>query len=654
MNDLNEPQREAVEHGDGPLLVFAGAGSGKTRVITYRTASLIRRGVGPDRILLVTFTNKAASEICERVAGIVGKTVAKRIWAGTFHSIGARLLRPLHALFGRRRDFVIYDDNDQATVVKQIIGELKLDKKRWNADSLSSRISDAKQKAWLPGDIPIVDKETETFVDIWRRYDEWLESCNAVDFEDLILITMRLAEGENEVGTKLRRMFHHVLVDEFQDTNSTQFRMVKALASTKNVCAVGDDDQNVYSWRGADVRFIRGFSEHYPGVRVVKLEQNYRSTGNIVDSAKSVISKGQGRVEKNLWTASGSGDKVQVVEVVTDKDEGRFVVKRIKEVMLAGAKPADVAVLYRSHVQARCIEEQLRDAVIPYKIIGGHKFYDRKEVKDVVAYMRLIQNPNSDVDLLRVINVPPRGIGATTTKRLGEISSSRKISLWNGLSPASCAEDLRENERGRLRAFRDMVEGFRLTSDMDRPSELAARLVDGIGYKKMYQDEASECEKVGKHSEARDAMHRADTVDDVIKAIASYEKRSSDVGEVPSLHGYLQMVSLFTDGDNSVGNQVSLMTVHASKGLEFEHVCIVGFEDGRFPSSMAAADPLQLEEERRLAYVAITRARKTLSISSAQQRFIYGRTEFHAPSRFLKDIPETTSVVIDMTCENGE
>jgi DNA helicase-2/ATP-dependent DNA helicase PcrA len=639
---MNPPQREAVEHVAGPLLVFAGAGSGKTRVITLRAARLVlEHGVEPQRILLVTFTNKAANEMKQRLGVLLGDARVKRMWVGTFHATCARMLRAHADAVGRRRDFVIYDDDDQLTVMKQIFGELKIDKKMVSPSKMLQRIQDAKQKGYAPGDIPLLDPDTAQFVEVWERYDVWLRACNAMDFEDLILLTMRLAEGSHPaIGTMLRTAFDHVLVDEFQDTNFTQYRLVKALArASNNLCVVGDDDQCIYTWRGADPSNIRDFQTEWPSAKVVRLEQNYRSTKRIVACAVGVIEQNRLRVPKTLWTDNPAGGEVEVIESPSDRGEASAVCSAIRAHVAAGGRTRDCAILYRGHAQSRVIEDQLRDSQVPYRIVGGHRFYDRREVKDVLGYLRLLCNPASDVDLLRVLNVPARGLGASTLKRLSEIAGSRKVSLWDALPIAAQAPEIRRTEQLQLGAFRDVVEQFQKTMKSERPSVLCARLIEGIGYKKMLQALAKKLKEDGKNAEALAEEARIENLDEIVNAIASYEKRASDEGDVPSLRGYLEMVSLVAeDSKDEHADRVLLMTVHASKGLEFEVVFIVGFEEGRFPVRNVDMNPRELEEERRIAYVAITRAKTRLVVSMARLRWVHGEVQNCTPSRFLQDM----------------
>jgi DNA helicase II / ATP-dependent DNA helicase PcrA len=639
---LNPPQAEAVDHKDGPLLVFAGAGSGKTRVITYRTAKLIAdHGVDPGRVLLVTFTNKAANEMKERLVGLVGEHKTKRLWAGTFHAVCARILRASADDIDRRSDFVVYDETDQETVVKQIFQELELDKKTYAPSKLLARIQDAKQKAYAPGDIPVLDDDTRVFVDVWDRYDAWLRASNAVDFEDLILLTMRLAEGSRNVGAMLRARFDYLLVDEFQDTNYTQYRLVQALAlRTRNLCVVGDDDQCIYTWRGADPRNIREFKKEYPDATIVRLEQNYRSTKRIVACAAALIAKNTLRTPKTLWTANPDGRPVELVETGTDRQEADLVCARIRGLINAGGRPSDAVVLYRTHAQSRAIEDQLRDWQVPYRIVGGHRFYDRKEIKDMFAYLRLLTNHDSDVDLLRVINVPPRGIGPTTVKRMSEIASSRATRLWAAIPVAELAPEIGRKERLQLGAFRSLIEDFSRTASAETPSELTKRLIDGLGYRLMWEREAQKLSKDGKSAEADDAMARVENLDELVNAVAAYEARARADGSTPSLGDYVQMVSLLAEESRDErADKVLLMTVHAAKGLEFPYVFLVGCEEGRFPMRSADLNPMELEEERRLAYVAITRARERLTITHARMRFVRGVAESCAPSRFLFDLP---------------
>lgn len=646
INGLNPAQSEAAEHVSGPLIIFAGAGTGKTKTITLRVANLIQRhGVLPARILMVTFTNKAAREMRERLIPLIGKEATKQIWAGTFHSICARILRAHADAVHRKPNFVIYDDGDQETVIKRVLGELGLDKKFWPPGAVAARIQKAKQNAFAPSELPTFDEESAMFAQIWDGYERWMRSCNAFDFEDLIYHTMRLAESATPIGEMLRERFEQVLVDEFQDTNGTQYRLVCAMAkATGNLCVVGDDDQTIYTWRGANVSNIREFERKFTAARVVKLEQNYRSTQNIVACAMGIIEKSSARVKKQLWTASAAGEQVLVVATADDREEASFVVGSISKHLRKGAVPSSIAILYRSHAQSRAIEDELRDHQIPYAIVAGHRFYDRSEVKDVVSYLRTVTSPESNVDVLRIINSPSRGIGDDSLKRLGEIASSEGVGLWDAIPKAIVAANIPRKARAALSSFHDMIVSLGATANTDRPSDVARRVIDGTGYRKMWIEEVAELGRLGRKAELEAAKQRLANVDEVINAVAAYEQRSLDEGEIPTIGGYVQMVGLTAEKDDGDAAKVTMMTVHASKGLEFPHVYLAGFEDGRFPTKSADTDPLLLEEERRLAYVAITRGKTTVTVTCARVRMVRGVNEYASPSRFVHDMPPDNTV----------
>jgi DNA helicase-2/ATP-dependent DNA helicase PcrA len=655
---LNPQQAEAAMHAHGPLVIFAGAGSGKTKTLTQRCVNLIIvHGIRPDNILLVTFTNKAANEMKERMEKLLGKGQLKGLWSGTFHSVCARMLRTYAEHIGRRKDFIIYDDHDQEVVCRQIVNELKLDKKIYAPGKMAEYIQQCKQCALRPADweqaseegqapeglpdmlIAMFENDDPHFCKIWNRYERWMHSCNALDFEDLIVLTMRLAEGDTEVGATLRRRFSHVLVDEFQDTNATQYRLIKALGSSRNVCVVGDDAQSIYSWRGAKVENIRGFHKEFEDATVVKLEQNYRSTANIVGAASGVIAASEDCVPKKLWTASEPGSRVSIVQMPDDRQEAKFLAARVKMLVAAGHSLSGMAILYRTHVQSRVIEEELRMWSVMYRVVGGFRFYDRKEIKDIISYLRLIANKDSDVDLLRILNEPPRGIGAGTAKRIGEVASARGIGLWGALPYMAQSPELRPKERDQIGRFRSMMEELSAEADTCRASELAVRVIMTTGYKTMWLDEARELLKEGQRVKAEEAEERAANCDGLVETIAYYERQTLEGGEIPTLRGYLEQVSLVMERekDESV-EKLTLMTCHAAKGTEYPFVWVVGAEEGRFPGR--DIDKKEIAESQRLFYVAVTRAKKQLWITHADVRWLHGQREYQEPSRFLKDIPE--------------
>ncbi|MEZ4226024.1 MAG: UvrD-helicase domain-containing protein [Polyangiaceae bacterium] len=629
---LNPPQAEAVRHESGPLLVFAGAGSGKTRVITYRIANLLaEHRVAPYRILAVTFTNKAAGELRSRLCSLAGEEVTRDIWAGTFHSLCAKLLRRYHEAAGLSPKFVIYDDTDQRAVMTRLLKEMDIDEKRLPPRYALSLIHAEKREGRLPDDRQLGLDPVMT--DVYVGYQNAMRTAAALDFEDLILEAMRLAENESsEVGKALRERFDHVLVDEFQDTNQTQYRLVKALsAATRNLCVVGDDDQSIYRWRGADVRLIRGFRRDFPDAKVVKLEQNYRSSANIVAAALGVIAPAYQREPKKLWTKAEAGQRVRLLAVRDERDEAARVTRIVREQTDAGVSAKDIAVFYRVHAQSRVLEEALRAANIPYQIIGGMKFFDRAEIKDVLAYLRLVDNPRSDADLLRIINVPARGIGQKTISSLLDLAAGSTVSVYRALELALEQGDLPRGAEGKLRSFYEMMEELRRLGEQSSPHALAEAVLAATGYRDRLRD-----------ADTAESDARLENIAELLGSIADYEETADTIGETPSLSGYLERVALVTNVDGMQdAPAVNLMTVHAAKGLEFPVVMLTGMEEEVFPyRGMDGAEPEELDEERRLAYVAITRAKQWLYVSYASMRTLFGQTRYLAPSRFLSDIPD--------------
>lgn len=631
--ELNEPQSAAVVHAAGPLLVFAGAGSGKTRVITYRVANLLaRHRVAPYRILTVTFTNKAAGELRERLVELAGDGMTRDLWVGTFHAVCARLLRRYHDAVGLERSFTIYDDSDQRAVMARVLRELEVDERRCPPKLALSRIHAEKREGRGPGEMELTTPTDASLREIYARYQAALVAANAVDFEDLISYVLRLAEDpEGLPGQELRARFEHVLVDEFQDTNLIQYRLVRALAaSRRNLCVVGDDDQSIYRWRGADVRLIRGFRQDFPDAKTIKLEQNYRSTGRIVAAALGVIAPSPTREPKRLWTAAAPGDPVRVVSVRDEREEAAVVARTLRQELGRGTDARQIAVFYRIHAQSRVIEEALRGERLPYQIIGGMKFFERAEVKDLLAYLRLVENPRSDADLLRIINVPTRGIGQKTVQRLLDIASARGTCAWEAFDAALREGGLGRAAKAKLVAFRELISGLREAAGEVAPHAFARMVLERSGYRDVLRaDDTAESDA------------RLENVEELIGAIAEYEAEAEETGEPCTLGGYLERVSLVTaiDGMKDVAC-VSLMTVHGAKGLEFVSVVLTGMEEEVFPYRGVGGDhPEELEEERRLAYVAVTRARDRLVITHADQRTLFGKTRYLAPSRFLADLP---------------
>ncbi|WP_394833857.1 DUF2067 family protein [Pendulispora rubella] len=629
--ELNTPQAEAVAHVNGPLLVFAGAGSGKTRVITYRVANLIaREGIAPYRILAVTFTNKAAGEMKHRLEGLAGADVVRDLWVGTFHATCARLLRRHGEAIGLARNFLIYDTQDQKAVVTRALRELDLDERRYPPRSVLYQILKEKQEGRGPDEMTAESYVDDAVIKAFRRYEAQMREANAVDFEDLIGHMVRLLERETE-GDAIRRRFTHVLVDEFQDTNAMQYRLVRALVRDhQNVCVVGDDDQSIYRWRGADVRNIRYFRRDFPGATVVKLEQNYRSTGHIVRGALGVIAPSPNREPKELWTENEDGPPIEVLACADERDEAAFVTRRILDAREAGSNLGEVAVFYRVHAQSRVLEESLRAANLAYQIVGGTKFYERAEVKDALAYLRLLMNPRSDVDMLRIINTPARGIGTTTIDRLVAFAGSRSESLNDALESIDEARDIAAAAQKRLGGLRNLLGDLRARMETDSPSDVLLETLERTGYREALRADNT-----------AEADARLENLAELVGTIRDYETEAIAAGEKPSLEGFLERVSLQADVDSMRDEpRVTLMTVHGAKGLEFQHVFLTGMEEDMFPyKSMEDRGEEDMEEERRLAYVAITRARRHLLITHTSARQIFGKTRWGTPSRFIGNLP---------------
>lgn len=632
---LNEPQAQAVRHVAGPLLVFAGAGSGKTRTITYRIAHLLaNENVPPYRILAVTFTNKAAGEMRERIEQLVGAELARDLWVGTFHSVAARLLRRYCGEVGLDRNFVIYDDSDQKALMSRLLKKMNLSDREYPPRMVLSRIHSKKQEGLTPEQVERNRNFDATLVMLYSEYQKTLLASNAVDFEDLILLTMRLSESKtSRAGEEIRARFDYVLVDEFQDTNATQYRLVRALsARSRNLCVVGDDDQSIYRWRGANVGIIRGFRTDFPDAYVVKLEQNYRSTANIVQAALSIIESARTREPKRLWTEQAAGSPIIVRAVSDERDEAACVVRAVRQRLTQNVDPSQIAVFYRVHAQSRVLEEAFRAENLPYQIIGGTRFFDRAEIKDVVAYLRLVENPQSEADLLRIINVPARGIGKKTVEQIFDEAGRLGSSAWHALNANLRNASQPAAARNKLQQFVDMIERWRAAATSGtRPFDLATRIVDESGYRKYLQDQDN-----------AESDARIGNIEEFLGSIAEYEDDVSLTEEAPSLTGYLERISLVSAPDTMKDvPKIALMTVHAAKGLEFDTVLLTGMENDVFPyKGLDAAEPEELDEERRLAYVAVTRARNFLTIYHASQRTLFGQTRYLSRSLFLNELPE--------------
>lgn len=629
LSSLNPRQREAVVHAGGPLVVFAGAGSGKTRVITFRVAHLIAaHGVAPWRILAVTFTNKAAGEMRERLLGLLGEEGAA-VQVGTFHATCAKLLRRHGDVIGLSKDFTIYDDQDQLALLKRVLRDLGLDEKRYQSKAMAGRINRAKQEMQGPEDLETPDSWSEVVRRVYQAYEERLHQANALDFGDLIYRTVRALDSSPSFRDAVVGRFSHVLVDEFQDTNHAQFRLVRVLSEGhRNLCVVGDDDQSIYRWRGADRRNILDFRASFPDAKLVKLEQNYRSTQRILRAANAVIARNVDREPKELWTDNEEGDAILVVRTMDERDEARLVLRGVRELLSRGQRLSDVAVFYRTHAQSRVIEEALRSANIGYRIIGGMRFYDRAEVKDLLAYLRVMTNPADDMSLLRIINTPTRGIGKTTIVRLLDTAAQRGRSLSELLDDHEVLAQLGSAARKRLAAFGRLLSDLRDVASSGLPlGEVGAELVHRSGYGEMLQQD-----------DTPEADARLQNVQELLASMDELARERPDA----SLSEFLEDVTLHTSADEQTGgDRVTLMTVHAAKGLEFPIVMVTGLEEQVFPFKGIDPweDPDELEEERRLAYVAFTRAQERLILSMAGVRRIFGQQRVGIPSRFLTELP---------------
>ncbi len=629
LNSLNEEQRQAVLHTEGPLLILAGAGSGKTRVLTHRIAHLIEnKGVYPGNILAITFTNKAASEMRERVERLLKRPTD--IWVSTFHSACVKILRRDSDKIGYNRDFVIYDTSDQKVVLKDCYKELNINDELYPLAMVKSKIGDAKDKMLSPRAFIIKNKgdfQLEEVGTIYQRYQEKLKKNNALDFDDLLFQTVALFEKNPDVLDFYQRKFQYVMVDEYQDTNQVQYKLVTMLAKKhKNLCVVGDDDQSIYSWRGADIRNILNFENDFSNTMVIKLEQNYRSTKTILDTANCVIKNNIGRKNKKLWTSNHEGDKIQCYSAMNEHDEAMFIAKEIRCMVEEGSKSyEEFAILYRTNAQSRVVEEMLMKAGIPYRIIGGLKFYDRKEIKDIIAYLRLIQNPVDDVSLRRVINVPKRGIGDRTIDKLKAMASRTGESLFSVLLDDELTNDFSKRVQAGIRDFALLISKYGQMKEEIFVKDLIEKVVLESGYMEELKNE-----------DTVEAQSRIENLQEFLSVAMEFDKTS----ETKSLEEFLSNISLMSDIDNMDNEEtaVVLMTLHSAKGLEFPVVFLAGMEEGLFPISRALNSDHELEEERRLCYVGITRAMKRLYLTYSQLRTLYGKTSYNAMSRFIKEI----------------
>ena len=644
LTQLNTPQREAVEYCDGPALVIAGAGSGKTRVLTYKIAWLLMQGMKPWNILALTFTNKAAREMKERVAAFVGEEVAMRLRMGTFHSVFARILRVEGHLLGYNGQFTIYDETDSRSVLKSIIKEMKLDDNIYKPAAVHAVISMAKnhiitaERYMEDYEAQQRDKERKmpAIADIYKTYADRCRQANAMDFDDLLLMTYKLFDEHEEVRAKYEQMFHYVLVDEYQDTNSVQKEILWQLTRNhQKICVVGDDAQSIYAFRGANIDNILGFKSLYNDVREFKLEQNYRSTQRIVKAANSLIKKNKWQIEKDVFSENEKGDLLQLKEAFNDKEEAIIVTNDIERIRRnEHCSYSDFAVLYRTNAQSRSFEEVMRQKNIPYRIYGGMSFYQRKEIKDVIAYFRLTINPDDEEAFKRIINYPSRGIGNTTLDKIALAATSHQVSFWQVLdNPPQYGMQANRGTLAKLQAFKIMMEDFRSRLQALDAYELGTAIIQESGIlQELSEDDTDE------------AKARRENLDEFMAGLKGFveERQQTGDSEDTRLERFVQEVSLLTDIEDNEGDaegpKVSLMTIHSAKGLEYDTVFVVGLEENILPSQQSAGNSRQIEEERRLLYVAINRARKHCILSYAKQRFRYGRMEIGTPSRFLRDI----------------
>lgn len=648
LSGLNEQQQQAVEEKFGPILVLAGAGSGKTKVLTSRIANLVESGVNPYDILAVTFTNKAAKEMQQRLSNYLGEDVVKRMWVGTFHNICGRILRRdlenYKTKDGRSWDnnYVIYDDTDTKTVIKNALKKLNLDEKSFDPKMIKSVISNAKNKMQdaYAFSTTARDYQSDKIAQVYYEYEKQLSLNNALDFDDMLMLSVNLLKENPEVREKYASRFLHILVDEFQDTNKAQYDLINMLYPSDgskdtigSLCAVGDVDQSIYSWRGADFKIILNFQKDYKNTKLIKLEQNYRSTANILDAANAVIINNNERMEKNLYSQKGSGSKIKTFEAGDDYEESSYIAGKIRNL---GVSLDDIAVLYRTNAQSRGIEEALMSNSIPYKIVGGLKFYDRKEIKDIIAYLKLIYNHDDSASLRRIINTPKRSIGDTTVNKLAAIADERECSIFYVLDDIENLDDFNAATKARLIAFRDMIKEFSRNQNSVELSEFVPIVLERSGYMAELREENS--------IESQSRIENLQEFVNVVKEFEADEFLGDEEDDLGLLGNFLSQVALVSDIDqlNEDDKSVTLMTLHAAKGLEFPVVFLAGLEDGMFPHSRSiafGAPSGELEEERRLMYVGITRAKDDLYLSWAQRRRIWGDIKYFPRSRFINEIP---------------
>ena len=630
LDGLNREQQQAVQHTEGPLLILAGAGSGKTKVLTVRIAYLLAQGVNPYEILAITFTNKAAKEMKSRVEGLVGD-VANRIWLSTFHSFCAKFLRfELDNFLGYNSNFTIYDTSDSQVVIKAALKALNLDDKYYPVGAMISAISDAKNKLLFASDYrkQARDFYQQKVADVYEYYERELRKNNALDFDDLLLVAVKLLQSNAAVLEKYSKRFRYVMIDEYQDTNHAQYLLAYLLSSHwKNIAVVGDADQSIYAWRGADIQNILDFEKDYLNCTSIKLEQNYRSTKIILDAANAVIDNNEGRPEKNLWTDKVEGAKIQHFTAQSEHEEAAFIGDTIvKKHDIHGIPYGDMAILYRTNAQSRVLEEALIKRALPYTMVGGTKFYDRKEIKDVLAYLRVLYNPFDDLSLLRIINVPKRSIGATTVSKLQDYARENGTSLFMTLTQLHLIDTIKGKTKEKLEEFGILI--FTLVAEMDDKSvlDILEAILDRTGYLAQLEESTDPQDQA-----------RAENIGELLSVAKDFQ----DTNPTGTVEDFLEQVALVNDVDSfeQEESKVTLMTLHAAKGLEFPIVFLGGLEEGLFPHSRTLMNPEEIEEERHLAYVGITRAEKELYISNATTRTVFGRTSSYLPSRFIDEIP---------------
>ncbi|MGE5631757.1 MAG: DNA helicase PcrA [Caulobacteraceae bacterium] len=638
LDKLNNEQREAVLHTEGPLLILAGAGSGKTRVLTHRIAYIIEeKGVYPSNILAITFTNKAAKEMKERVQGLIGCT--DDMWISTFHSACVRILRKnIEKLNDYKKNFVIFDSKDQESLVKECLKELNLNEKNFPFRTVSSVISGAKDMLLSPEkffDRNMHDIKTRKYADIYMLYQKKLKKNNALDFDDILYKTIELFELNPDILQYYQNKFKYIMVDEYQDTNFCQYRLISLLAKQhKNLCVVGDDDQSIYSWRGADIGNILNFEKDFPGAKVIKLEQNYRSTQTILDAANSVIKNNFARKSKRLWTENEQGRSIIFYNALDEWGEANFIMSEIERTAAEeGRTMNDFAILYRTNAQSRVLEEACMAHGIPYKIVGGFKFYDRKEVKDIIAYLRVIQNPAEDLSLKRIINVPKRGIGNSTLDAITEYARTTGDSLFGALLEVDSIQGVSTKAKKGIKDFVRIMSDLMGVADTESVSKLVKEVLEHSGYLDELEKEVDE-----------DSQSRAENIKELLSATLEFEEKN----EAATLADFLEQMALMSDIDTVEEGRESIimMTLHSAKGLEYPYVFLSGMEEGIFPSQRSYFEEKQMEEERRLMYVGITRAKERLYLTAAFERTIFGNTTYNTVSQFVKEIPKELVVKV--------